>query len=96
MKISTPLKLPTIGSMCTCPLWPIGYNSILLACVGSQLHCDCCAGSPGVHTVESCKYAPLFCMLASGKTGEGAYARDHDTSARQPLPTNNRQVQVDA
>ena len=32
-------------------------------------------------TVESCKYAPLFCMLASGKTGEGAYAQDHDISA---------------
>ena len=23
---------------------------------------------------------PLFCMLVSGKTGEGAYARDHDSA----------------
>ena len=32
-------------------------------------------------TVGSHKYAPLFCMLSSGKTGEGAYARDSDISA---------------
>ena len=36
------------------------------------------------NTVVSCKYAaappPLFCMLTLGKTGEGAYARDHDIS----------------
>ena len=30
-------------------------------------------------TVVSRKYAPLFCMLASGKTGEGAYARDRNS-----------------
>ena len=32
-------------------------------------------------TVVSRKYASLFCMLAPGKTGEGAYARDSDISA---------------
>ena len=34
------------------------------------------------YTVGSHKYAPppLFYMLASGKTGEGAYARDRDIS----------------
>ena len=29
-------------------------------------------------TVESRNYAPLLCMLALGKTGEGAYKRDSD------------------
>ena len=32
-------------------------------------------------TIESHTYAPLFCMLALGKTGEGAYVRDCDVSA---------------
>ena len=32
-------------------------------------------------TVESCDYAPLLCMLASGKTWEGAYSRDRDIAA---------------
>ena len=32
-------------------------------------------------TIESSNHAPLFCMLALGKTGEGAYAWDHDISA---------------
>ena len=43
-------------------------------------------------TVESCEYAPLFCMLASGKTGEGAYSRDRDISEWRPLPTDDRHV----
>ena len=45
-----------------------------------------------INTVESRKYAPLFCMLASGKAGEGAYAWDHDISAWRPLPTNDCRV----
>jgi hypothetical protein len=32
-------------------------------------------------TVESRDYAPPFCMLALGKSGEGAYTRDRDISA---------------
>ena len=32
------------------------------------------------NTVESRKYASLFCMLASGKTGEGTYVRNRDSS----------------
>ena len=32
-------------------------------------------------TVESSNYAPLFCMLALGIIGEGAYAQDRDISA---------------
>ena len=31
-------------------------------------------------TIVSRKYAPLSCMLASGNTGEGAYARECDIS----------------
>ena len=38
-------------------------------------------GTTLVYTVESRKYASVFCMLALGKTGEGAYARDRDISA---------------
>ena len=34
-----------------------------------------------VYTVESRDYAPPFCMLALGKSGEGAYMRDRDISA---------------
>ena len=33
------------------------------------------------NTVESRDYAPPFCMLALGKSGEGAYTRDRDISA---------------
>ena len=32
-------------------------------------------------TVESRDYASPFCMLALGKSGEGAYTRDRDISA---------------
>ena len=31
-------------------------------------------------TVVSCKFAHLFCILALGKTGEGAYVQDRDIS----------------
>ena len=34
-----------------------------------------------VCTVESRDYAPPFCMIALGKSGEGAYTRDRDISA---------------
>ena len=44
------------------------------------------------YTVVSRKYAPLFCMPALSKTGEGAYARDHDISAWRPLPTDECHV----
>ena len=40
-------------------------------------------------TVESRKYTPLFCILVSGKTGERAYARDHDISVWRPLLTDD-------
>ena len=43
-------------------------------------------------TVESRKYAALFYILASGKTGEVAYAWDCDISAWQQLPTDDRHV----
>ena len=33
------------------------------------------------NTVESRDYAPLLCMLASGKTWMGAYSRDRDIAA---------------
>ena len=44
--------------------------------------------------VKSHKYAPPppFCMLASGKTGEGVYVQDRDISMWWPLPTNDRHV----
>jgi hypothetical protein len=39
-------------------------------------------------TVESRDYAPPpLCMLALGKSGEGAYTRDPNISAWRPLPT---------
>ena len=44
--------------------------------------------------IESHKYAPLFCMLALGKTGEGACAQDSDNSSQSPLPTEDRQLGV--
>ena len=50
------------------------------------------SGIPLYSTVVSRKYAPFFCMLSSGKTGEGAYARDRDISVWRPLPTNGRHV----
>ena len=37
--------------------------------------------------IESHNYAPLLCMLALGKTGEGAYRRDSDIYMQRPLPT---------
>ena len=37
-------------------------------------------------------YAPLFCMLALGKTGEGAYTRDSDISMWRPLPSADHHV----
>ena len=42
-----------------------------------------------VFTVVSRKYAPLFCMLASDKTGEGAYAWDRNIAEWRPLPTDD-------
>jgi hypothetical protein len=47
---------------------------------------------PMLHTVESYDYAPPFCMLALGKSGEGAYTRDSDISAWRPLPTDECQM----
>ena len=44
------------------------------------------------NTVESHQYVPLFCMLASGKTGEGAYVRECDISVWRPLPTDDHHV----
>ena len=46
------------------------------------------------YTTESCKYAPIFCMLELGTTEEGGYTRDHDISTWQPLPTNEYYVGV--
>ena len=42
--------------------------------------------------VESHNYVPLLCMLALGKTGEGAYSWDGDIYMRQPLPTDEHHV----
>jgi hypothetical protein len=39
-------------------------------------------------TVKSRDYMPPFCMLALGKSGEGAYTRDSDISVWRPLPTD--------
>ena len=44
--------------------------------------------TPHTCTVESRDYAPPFCMLALGKSGEGAYTRDRDIFAWRPLPTD--------
>ena len=38
--------------------------------------CTCVCGS--TCTVEFYNHAPLLCMIALGKTGEGAYAQDSD------------------
>ena len=44
-------------------------------------------------TVQSHDYTPPLCMLALGKSGEGAYMRDHYISVLQPLPTvTNRRM----
>ena len=56
---------PSGGSWQIAKLWLLVYQQIINFCQNS-------------YTIESRKYAPLFCMLASGKTGEEAYARDRD------------------
>ena len=32
------------------------------------------------NAIESCDYAPVLCMLALGKSGEGAYMQDPNIS----------------
>ena len=54
------------------------YYNDTLNCTLSlvTLHTTC-----SINTVVSRKYVPLFCMLASDKTGEGAYAQDCNSYA---------------
>ena len=53
------------------------------ACMSHHTHNSVCQRNAFntinfINTVESRNYAPLLCMLALGKTGEGAYSQDSD------------------
>ena len=60
------------------------FHSMLVKAAFPYL--ECAAGAMHsrllrLSTIESRDYAPLLCMLASGKTWEGAYSRDRDVAA---------------